>query len=121
MGGEPARAFKKYGGALLRLEPAVDKGDIATLRPKLRKFELFNGAYRNKPSELEQVSAMTGKIIDAVEAGDKAAVKSEYAKLLKYTELKKLLVELKPPKGARVVDTSSSIAGTAKLTDLRES
>jgi len=118
--GEPARAFKKYGGALLRLESAVDKGDLESLKLKLRKFDLFTGAYRNQPDKLNRVSGMTDKIIDAVQAGDKATVKTEYANLLKYTELKKLLIETKPPKGARIVDTSSSIAGTAKLTDLKE-
>merc|ERR1712061_20005 len=80
--GEPARAFKKYGGAVLRLEPAVSSGDLQALRPKLRKFELFTGAYRNNPPKQEQVSVLTGKIIDAVESGDKAAVKTNYASLL---------------------------------------
>merc|ERR1711974_195188 len=96
-------------------------GDLAALKPKLRKFDLFTGAYRNQPDKLDKVTDMTSKIIDAVQDGNVAVVKPEYAALLKYTDLKKLLVETPPPKGARVVDTSSSIAGTMKLTNLKES
>merc|ERR1711974_467932 len=101
-----------YGGAVLRLEGAVEKGDLAALKPKLRKFDLFTGAYRNQPDKLDKVTDLTSKIIDVVLEGNAAAVKAEYANLLKFTELKKLLVEIPPPRGARVVDTSSSIAGT---------
>merc|ERR1712151_1162853 len=90
-------------------------GDLQSIRSKLRKFELFTGAYRNDPGKQDKVSLITGKIIDAVESGDKATVKKEYASLLQITDLKKLLVDLPVPKGARIIDTSSSVAGTAKL------
>merc|ERR1711972_1216550 len=109
--GEPARAFKKYGSALLKLEPSVEKGDLKAIRPKLRKFELFAGAYRNQPAEFAKVSAIADKIIDAAESGKADLLKAEYANLLKGAPI---------PKGSRIVDTSSSVAGTAKLTDVSE-
>merc|ERR1712217_620923 len=120
MGGEPARAFKKYGSALLKLEPSVEKGDLKAIRPKLRKFELFAGAYRNQPAEFAKVSAIADKIIDAAESGKTDLLKAEYANLLKETNVKYLLRGAPIPKGSRIVDTSSSVAGTAKLTDVSE-
>merc|ERR1719382_1767844 len=118
--GEPARAFKKYGSALLKLEDAVNSGDLTSIRSKLRKFELFTGAFRNDPGKQDKVSLIAGKIIDAVESGDKASVKKEYASLLQVTDLKKLLVDMPIPKGSRIIDTTSSVAGTAKLVQVTE-
>merc|ERR1711920_519283 len=100
------------GKAVLSLEGAVGQGDLAAVKPQLRKFELFTTAYRNDDKKLAEIGGMVDKIIDAAQSGDKAVVQAEYTKLLKASQLKELL-----PKGARVIDTSSSIAGLGKFVD----
>merc|ERR1712060_777519 len=109
------RQLKKYGSVILKLESAVNSGDLAAIKPKLQKFELFSGAYRNDAKTRATVEDITDKIIEAVQDGKADVVKTEYAKLLQITDLKKKLKGAPVPKGARIVDLGSSGSGTAKF------
>mmetsp|Transcript_17275 Transcript_17275/g.46069 ORF Transcript_17275/g.46069 Transcript_17275/m.46069 type:complete len:183 (+) Transcript_17275:103-651(+) len=113
--GEPQRQLKKFGSQILSLESAVSKGDLAAIKPKLQKFELFSGAYRNDRQKRAAVEDVKDKIIEAVEDGKADTLKTEYAKLLELTGLKEKLKRVPVPKGARVVDLGSSGSGTAKF------
>merc|ERR1719436_2049675 len=86
--GEPQRQLKKYGSYILKLESAVNSGDLAAIKPKLQKFELFSGAYRNDMKQRAKVEDITEKIIEAVQDGKADTVKAEYVKLLETTGLK---------------------------------
>merc|ERR1711972_158802 len=109
------RQRKKFGNAILKLEDAVNSGNLEAIKPKLQKFDLFLGSYRNDAKTQAQVQAITDKIIEAVQDGKKDVVKTEYANFLKLTNLKEKLKKVPVPKGARVVDLGSSGSGTAKF------
>merc|ERR1719436_1122682 len=113
--GEPQRQLKKYGSYILKLESAVNSGDLAAIKPKLQKFELFSGAYRNDAKKRATIEACTDKIIEAVQDGKADVVKTEYVKLLELTNLKEKLKKVPVPKGARIIDLGSSGSGTAKF------
>mmetsp|Transcript_91654 Transcript_91654/g.233140 ORF Transcript_91654/g.233140 Transcript_91654/m.233140 type:complete len:181 (-) Transcript_91654:107-649(-) len=119
--GEPSRALKKYGSAVLALEGAVAKGDLAAIKPKLRKFTLLCGAWRFEPSDFRKFSAIADALIEGAENNKVDVVQAKYAQLLKETGLKQMLKGAPVPKGARVIDTGSSIAGISKLSMYTES
>merc|ERR1712061_638819 len=113
--GEPQRQMKKFGAQILKLESSINSGDLAAIKPKLQKFELFSGAYRNDAKKRATVEEITDKIIEAVQDGKADTVKTEYSKLLEFTGLKGKLKGAPVPKGARIVDLGSSGSGTAKF------
>ena len=114
--GEPARALKKYGEVILALEPAVQKGDIDAVSKKLRKVELFLTAFRNSPDKKAATEKLIDAVFAAVEKKDAGALKTAYNDLVEKSQIKKLINPGYPvPKGSRIVDTSSSIAGAGYL------
>ena len=116
--GEPARALKKYGEAILALDDAVQKGDIEAVSNKRRKVELFLTAYRNEPTKKAETEKLIDAVFAAVEKKDAGALKTAYSDLVTKTQIKQLINPGYPvPKRARIVDTSSSIAGKGKLVE----
>merc|ERR550532_2600162 len=107
--GENARMLQVYGKAIVKLDKAVETGDLDALRSSARKISLYSAVYNNSPSKRKEYDDIAGPLLEAIDSGNVDVVKTKYGELLKYTNVKELLS--RPISGARMVSTASSMAG----------
>ena len=76
--GEPVTCLARYGPQVLKLQEAVDKGDMEMVLKKEPKFKALNSYWRNQPGYFEQKVGLSEKIMEAADAGKKDEVKKLY-------------------------------------------
>ena len=76
--GEPVTCLARYGPQVLKLQSAVDKGDMELILKKEPKFKALNSYWRNQPGYYEKQSELSDKIMEAADSGNKDEVKKLY-------------------------------------------
>ncbi|CAJ1414937.1 unnamed protein product, partial [Effrenium voratum] len=67
-----------YGPQILKLQAAVDKGDMETILKKEPKFKLLNSYWRNEPALFTKYSTLAEQLLEAADEGKKDEVKKLY-------------------------------------------
>ncbi|CAK0834432.1 unnamed protein product [Prorocentrum cordatum] len=86
--GEPVTCMKRYGPAIIKLQSAVDSGDMKAVLAKENKFKMLNTFWRNQPKDFAAQTEVSEDLLDAAADGQVDKVKTLYAKYMEKTELK---------------------------------
>ncbi|CAK0804226.1 unnamed protein product [Prorocentrum cordatum] len=86
--GEPVTCMKRYGPAIIKLQSAVESGDMKSVLAKENKFKMLNTYWRNQPKDFAQQTEISEDLLDAAADGQTDKVKTLYAKYMEKSELK---------------------------------
>merc|ERR1719188_1345154 len=107
--GEPVTCMKRYGPAIIKLQGAVDTGDLKAVLAKENKFKLLNTYWRNQPKDFAEQTELSEDLLDAAADGQKDKVKTLYAKYMEKSELKSF-ANLPPARTYHMTNRDASMA-----------
>merc|ERR1719253_685259 len=100
--GEPTVAFVKNLPRVMKLQDAVDKGDMKAVLKGEKDFKRLNTFWRNDPQSFKYMRDLSEELLDAAYEGKADQVKTLYAKYMAKKEIVEINSLPPPPRGKAV-------------------
>eukprot|EP00930_Biecheleria_cincta_P041793 TRINITY_DN2870_c0_g1_i10.p1 TRINITY_DN2870_c0_g1~~TRINITY_DN2870_c0_g1_i10.p1 ORF type:complete len:218 (+),score=47.92 TRINITY_DN2870_c0_g1_i10:68-655(+) len=107
--GEPTVAFVKNLPRVMKLQDAVDKGDLKAVLRGEKDFKRLNTYWRNDPQAFKYMRDLSEELLDAAYEGKTDEVKKLYAKYVSKKEIV-TMNSLPPPPAGKAVTLGSYAA-----------
>jgi hypothetical protein len=104
--GEPTVAFVKNLPRVMKLQDAVDKGDMKAVLKGEKDFKRLNTFWRNDPMAYKYMRDLSEELLDSAYEGKTDQVKTLYAKYLSKKEIVEIS-SLPPPPAGKAVTVGS--------------
>eukprot|EP00930_Biecheleria_cincta_P041800 TRINITY_DN2870_c0_g1_i7.p1 TRINITY_DN2870_c0_g1~~TRINITY_DN2870_c0_g1_i7.p1 ORF type:complete len:213 (+),score=56.19 TRINITY_DN2870_c0_g1_i7:52-639(+) len=107
--GEPTVAFVKNLPRVMKLQDAVDKGDLKAVLRGEKDFKRLNTYWRNDPQAFKYMRDLSEELLDAAYEGKTDQVKTLYTKYVSKKEIQ-VMNSLPPPPAGKAVTLGSYAA-----------